>query len=411
MRQGIILLAALNCITQPTYTELGYSKSGVDNCDSYVYCPFDTTYKACINKGEAFTCTIETLDDLLKYAGHASCPTVYLGKSLDISSSADVAADRVITFADNQNFESKNNAYYTLTLSNQQLRFGNDAQIKGVNLTWKNLSDNREAIVFENDGSITGAYIAFGGADNATIKGNNVTFEDYDYQCGIYNNNSISILDIANLNISSYFTTSSLGIEGDSCSLSNYANLELYGSDYTLTINSKNFNLSKNASINIASNNRNSGLLTIGSDTATIDGRIYLETFLDSSTELDGQTGLLALSGKTTVNGGISLYADGYYVPGIENCYDNGYEDCLQDYTDGPWICTWIDDYQCYLDQPVPGCAISASGSAELIINGKVSLTMFPGFYEAVDMISEGNGYTYKTCGNLKITGTLTDIQ
>ena len=41
--------AALNCTTQPTCAELGYSKADVDNCDSYVYCPFDTSYKTCIS--------------------------------------------------------------------------------------------------------------------------------------------------------------------------------------------------------------------------------------------------------------------------------------------------------------------------------------------------------------------------
>ena len=44
--------AALNCTTQPTCTELGYSKSKVEGCESYVLCPFDTSYMACTKYGE-----------------------------------------------------------------------------------------------------------------------------------------------------------------------------------------------------------------------------------------------------------------------------------------------------------------------------------------------------------------------
>ncbi len=39
--------ADLNCTEQPACTDLGYSTSDVDNCESYIYCPFDTSYKAC----------------------------------------------------------------------------------------------------------------------------------------------------------------------------------------------------------------------------------------------------------------------------------------------------------------------------------------------------------------------------
>ncbi len=40
--------AALNCTTQPTCEQLGYSKSIDANCDDYILCPFDTSYKKCI---------------------------------------------------------------------------------------------------------------------------------------------------------------------------------------------------------------------------------------------------------------------------------------------------------------------------------------------------------------------------
>ncbi len=48
-------LASLNCTTQPTCSELGYSTSNVDNCEHYLYCPFDTAYKKCVK--ETDTCT------------------------------------------------------------------------------------------------------------------------------------------------------------------------------------------------------------------------------------------------------------------------------------------------------------------------------------------------------------------
>jgi len=45
--------AALNCTTQPSCTDLGYSKTIDANCESSVSCPFDTSYKACIKYGTA----------------------------------------------------------------------------------------------------------------------------------------------------------------------------------------------------------------------------------------------------------------------------------------------------------------------------------------------------------------------
>lgn len=43
--------ATLNCTEQPTCAELGYTKDDVDNCEHYLYCPFDTNYKLCTDKG------------------------------------------------------------------------------------------------------------------------------------------------------------------------------------------------------------------------------------------------------------------------------------------------------------------------------------------------------------------------
>lgn len=40
--------AALDCKTQPTCAELGYSLKELKGCESYLTCPFDNTYKKCI---------------------------------------------------------------------------------------------------------------------------------------------------------------------------------------------------------------------------------------------------------------------------------------------------------------------------------------------------------------------------
>lgn len=65
--------AALNCTEQPTCSELGYSKSDVDNCDSYVFCPFDTTYKACVKeKPVSIDCSAYPLKECPDTAEHCS---------------------------------------------------------------------------------------------------------------------------------------------------------------------------------------------------------------------------------------------------------------------------------------------------------------------------------------------------
>ena len=42
------LNARLTCTTQPSCEVLGYNKADVDNCVSYIHCPFDASYKKCI---------------------------------------------------------------------------------------------------------------------------------------------------------------------------------------------------------------------------------------------------------------------------------------------------------------------------------------------------------------------------
>jgi len=44
--------AALNCTVHPSCESLGYSKTSIANCadGGYVLCPYDTTYKKCIQR-------------------------------------------------------------------------------------------------------------------------------------------------------------------------------------------------------------------------------------------------------------------------------------------------------------------------------------------------------------------------
>ena len=60
--------AALNCTTQPTCQQLGYSKSDIDGCQNYLYCPFDKNYKAA---------NFMTINDTLKAIGWTTIPQGY----------------------------------------------------------------------------------------------------------------------------------------------------------------------------------------------------------------------------------------------------------------------------------------------------------------------------------------------
>ncbi len=88
-------LAALNCTTQPTCEQLGYSKTVDSNCEDYILCPFDTSYKKCItgkidctelgftqeNKsgwcGNVITCPTDASYTLCAEAFENPCPNGY----------------------------------------------------------------------------------------------------------------------------------------------------------------------------------------------------------------------------------------------------------------------------------------------------------------------------------------------
>lgn len=59
------LSANLNCMEQPSCSELGYSTSEVTDCEQYIKCPFDQAYKACVKIAaaeEPIDCTGYTYD-------------------------------------------------------------------------------------------------------------------------------------------------------------------------------------------------------------------------------------------------------------------------------------------------------------------------------------------------------------
>ena len=69
-------LAALNCTTQPTCEQLGYSKSVDANCEDYILCPFDTSYKKCITGKVDCTGLGFTQEDKSGWCGNViTCPT------------------------------------------------------------------------------------------------------------------------------------------------------------------------------------------------------------------------------------------------------------------------------------------------------------------------------------------------
>lgn len=58
--------AALQCGTQPSCADLGYSKASLTGCADIIYCPFDTSYKKCV--------TPKSADDQCGAYGLNSCP-------------------------------------------------------------------------------------------------------------------------------------------------------------------------------------------------------------------------------------------------------------------------------------------------------------------------------------------------
>lgn len=69
-------LAALNCTTQPTCEQLGYSKTVDSNCEDYILCPFDTSYKKCITGKVDCTGLGFTQEDKSGWCGNViTCPT------------------------------------------------------------------------------------------------------------------------------------------------------------------------------------------------------------------------------------------------------------------------------------------------------------------------------------------------
>ena len=61
---------ALDCDVIPDCASLGYSTEDVDDCEAYLYCPFDESYKKCVSKDY---CADYTLSECPTAAICSSC--------------------------------------------------------------------------------------------------------------------------------------------------------------------------------------------------------------------------------------------------------------------------------------------------------------------------------------------------
>ena len=136
--------AALNCTTQPSCQQLGYSKSDVDGCQNYLYCPFDKNYKACIQLEEDDPCTVKTYEGLMANIGNTLCPIITLKNDIDATNIAD---NTIFGLSANQTLDG---AGYSLKLNNQTFTLDKASQIKNIKLTWSNLAQNAITINDEN---------------------------------------------------------------------------------------------------------------------------------------------------------------------------------------------------------------------------------------------------------------------
>ena len=67
--------ADLNCVSQPSCQSLGYSKTETCSNGTFIYCPFDTSYKKCISKGINCEELGFTTDDKSTWCGNIiKCP-------------------------------------------------------------------------------------------------------------------------------------------------------------------------------------------------------------------------------------------------------------------------------------------------------------------------------------------------
>lgn len=151
--------AALKCTIQPSCASLGYTQTDTENCESYLYCPFDTSYKKCVSVPveEDNPCDIKTYDDLITNVGNVLCPVITLKNNIDAS---DIDDGQTFALSANQTLDG---AGYSLNLNNQSFTMDKNAKITNIHLSWKALDQNAITI---ND-------------SNVTISDININLQDY----------------------------------------------------------------------------------------------------------------------------------------------------------------------------------------------------------------------------------------
>ena len=76
--------AELTCVAQPSCAMLGYSKTNVPNCTSYIHCPFDTSYKKCVTLDHTEgKCTGYSLADCPPHAKCEPCGSYKISSCAD----------------------------------------------------------------------------------------------------------------------------------------------------------------------------------------------------------------------------------------------------------------------------------------------------------------------------------------
>ena len=76
--------ARLTCTTQPSCEVLGYNRADVDNCVSYIHCPFDASYKKCITLDHTEgKCTGYSLADCPPHAKCEPCGSYKISSCAD----------------------------------------------------------------------------------------------------------------------------------------------------------------------------------------------------------------------------------------------------------------------------------------------------------------------------------------
>ena len=292
--------AALNCTTQPSCQQLGYSKSDVDGCQNYLYCPFDKNYKACIQLEEDDPCTVKTYEGLMANIGNTLCPIITLKNDIDATNIAD---NTIFGLSANQTLDG---AGYSLKLNNQTFTLDKASQIKNIKLTWSNLAQN--AITINDENSILSdidinlkdyrKYLIYLASGSLAMEGNN----RIDLTGNMSTYSAIRVMD-GTLDLKK---GSSLDIDIHDAESSTPYGIELYGDSATI-----------DGTLNITYDNcpNSSSGIRVGISLLTINGTVNINQqnvqsgslFSSAMSTSTSGTGTTSGSFPVTVNGSLNI--------------------------------------------------------------------------------------------------------